>query len=143
MNAITFADSLRSLVGEMGGIGSSRDKGAQARYDFARISQAEIWALMESSWIAARVVEQPAADMTARWRTWQGRSSDVAALEAEELRLDLQAKVAKALALAARDGGALLLIGVGGAAGGDPSTPLNPSLVGKGDLTFIHVVAAG
>ncbi|NOG74225.1 DUF1073 domain-containing protein [Roseicella sp. DB1501] len=140
MNAI-FADSLRSLVGEMGGIGSPRDKGSQAHYDFARISQAEIWALMESSWIAARAVEQPAADMTARWRTWQGRSSDVAAIEAEEQRLDLQVKVAKALALAARDGGSLLLIGVGGAAGDDPSTPLNPSLVGKGDLSFIHVAS--
>lgn len=140
MNAVTpqpaaFADSLRSLVGELGGIGSSRDKGSAARYTLPQVSHAEIRAMAATSWLAARAIEQPAADMTSRWRIWQGRSADVAAIEdVEHRQLALPAKVAQALALSARDGGALLLIGI---EGDDPRTPLDPATVGKGSLRWV------
>ncbi|TDH58808.1 DUF1073 domain-containing protein [Dankookia rubra] len=143
MNAIppysgAISDSLRSLVGEMGGIGSSRDKSSQSGYTWSRVSSTEIRAMVESSWIAARAIEQPAADMTSRWRTWQGRSSDVALIEAEEQRLDLQAKVAKALVLSARDGGSLVVIGVNSE---DPRLPLDPATVGRGGLLWVQVLS--
>lgn len=133
-----MVDSLRSLVGEMAGIGSARDKGSAAHYTWDRVSPAEIRAMVETSWIAARAIEQPAADMTSRWRTWQGKSSDVAAIEAEEQRIGLQAKVATALTLTARDGAGLLLVGAGD---GNSAEPLEPASLGKGGLGWIQVMA--
>jgi uncharacterized protein len=137
-HSAVFTDSLRSLVGELGGIGSQRDKGAASYYSPARISQTEIRNMVEGSWLAARAMEQQATDMTSRWRLWQGRSSDVAAIEAEEQRHELQQKLAKALMLSARDGGALLLIGTGPQ---NPQEPLQPAAVGKGGLGWVQVMA--
>lgn len=130
-------DGFASLIG---GIGTSADKNVANTYAFdGRFAQS--YAVAETayrtSWVVKKAHDLPPFDMTRKWRNWQAEADQIEAIEAEEKRLGLKARVRLALFYARLYGGGALVLG----ARGDPSTPLTPAMVAKGGLDFIHVVS--
>lgn len=89
-----------------------------------------------SSGMLRKVISIPADDRVREWRDWQAEKEQIEAIEQEERRLGLAAKVRFAELLRGIGGGALILI-----AEGDHSTPLDPARIGKGGLVAINVVS--
>ena len=87
-----------------------------------------------------KVIAIPADDRVREWRDWQAEADVITAIEGEEKRLGLQAKVKYAEVMRGVGGGALILVtkGVG------PSyhaTELNPDTMREGDLVAINLVS--
>lgn len=117
-------------------IGTPSDKSSYAHYRAVWADYADIDAAYSTSWFR-KIVDIPPFDETREWRAWLGLDdAQVAAIDAEEKRLDLRRKVRDARILARKDGGALLLMGI---AGQDPSQPLGP--VPRGALQFLTVLS--
>ncbi|WP_165799538.1 DUF1073 domain-containing protein [Sphingomonas oleivorans] len=126
-----------SLTNAMTGAGTTADKRIYARYRLDRWSPDQIEAAYRSSWLMRKAVDLPPYDMTRAWRNWQAKGDQIERLEAEERRLDLRAKIRRALILGRLGGGAILL-GVGR---GDPAMPLLPDQLRQGELKFLHVIS--
>lgn len=87
-----------------------------------------------ASGMLQKVIEIPASDRVREWRDWQAEKLDIEAIEAEERRLGLVAKVKQAEVLRGIGGGALIL-----AAPGSPDQPLGD--ISKGQLQAVNVVS--
>jgi phage-related protein (TIGR01555 family) len=61
------------------------------------------------SGLLQKVIDIPAADRTREWRDWQAEADQITAIEAEEKRLGLRAKIKAAEVLRGIGGGALIL----------------------------------
>jgi phage-related protein (TIGR01555 family) len=130
---LVVADGLTNAIS---GAGGANDKRAYDRYSFCvPVTQAEVEAAYRTSWLARKIHDLPPWDMTREWRDWQATKEQITAIEAEEKRLGLRAKVRKALTWARLYGGAALILGLGDA---DPSQPV--STVAKGGLRYVHVM---
>lgn len=130
-----FLDRLSNLVSQMG---TARDKNTSTRYCVVEMDQQQALAAYRSDWIARKVVDIPAFDMIREGRNWQADANDIEKLEAEEARLQLWPKLAKALKLARLYGGSAIILGMGDT---NPSLPLDVERVGADDLNFIHVAS--
>jgi phage-related protein (TIGR01555 family) len=126
-----FTDGLTNALNGMGGRGDPRHAN---RYAFCPISHQEIEAAYRGSGLMRKVVDIPAFDMVREWRDWQAEAAQITALEEEERRLGIQAKVMLAEILRGLGGGAIIL-----GAPGDAALPISASL-GKGSLQYLHVV---
>lgn len=89
-----------------------------------------------SSGMLRKVISIPADDRVREWREWQADEAQIEALEAEERRLGLIAKVKAAEILRGVGGGALILI-----TAGNHESELKPETIGKGGLIAINVVS--
>jgi phage-related protein (TIGR01555 family) len=127
-----FLDTLTNVVA---GLFSAKDKLAHDRFGLFFQDRTQLDAAYRGDWIARKVIDVPPFDMTREWRRWHAAPPQIAAIEAEEARLGLQAKIARALRLARLYGGAALVLGAGDA---DPSQPLPP--IGPGALRYLHVM---
>ncbi|MFS0771053.1 anti-CBASS protein Acb1 family protein [Sphingomonas sp. 1P08PE] len=87
-----------------------------------------------ASGLLQKVIEIPASDRVREWRDWQADKDQIEAIEAEERRLGLVAKVKQAETLRGIGGGALIL-----AAPGNPDQPIGD--ISKGQLQAINVVS--
>ena len=123
-------DGLMSALG----MGSTADPRTRTGYAFRPLDRAEIEAAYRGSGLIRKIIRIPADDMVREWRDWQAERDQITALEAEERRLGVRAKVRQAEILRGLGGGALIL-----GAPGDPATPL-PANMGAGSLAYIHVV---
>lgn len=94
-------------------------------------------AAYRDNWLARKIVDIPAKDMTREGRAWQAENTEIEPLEKEEKRLQLWPKLLRCLTLARLYGGAALIPSVGDS---DLEQPLNLEAVGKGGLRFINVV---
>lgn len=130
-----FGDRLVNLVT---GLGTAKDKTVRSRYVFTPLDPNEALAAYRTDWIARKVIDIPAMDMVREGRNWQAEQNQIEALEAEERRLQVWAKLARAIRLARLYGGSALILGTGDV---DPSQPLNPASVGRAGLRFIHVAS--
>lgn len=130
-----IADRLVNLVS---GLGTSKDKTIASAYAVEEISQQQVLAAYRSDWIARKIVDIPAFDMIREGRNWQAQDDQIEKLEAEEARLQLWPKLAKALKLARLYGGSALILGLGDPS---PERPAEPQNVGQGGLSFIHVLS--
>lgn len=130
-----FTDRLVNLVTAMG---TTKDKSTSSRYFVQELDQQQALAAYRSDWIARKVVDIPAFDMIREGRNWHADAKQIEALEAEEARLQVWPKLAKALKLARLYGGSALIIGI---IGDDPSLPLEPGRVAKGGLSYVHVAS--
>lgn len=135
-----ITDGFASLLS---GIGTARDKNTSNGYGFdarfcASYVQAE--AAYRTSWIVRKAHDLPPFDMTREWRRWQADDVQIQALEDEEKRLGLKAKVRTALLGARLYGGGALILGVKPRLG-LPNQPLDVTRLTKGDLEFVHVVS--
>jgi phage-related protein (TIGR01555 family) len=127
-----MADGLRNVLTGLGGAG---ERGGN-RYVFCPISQDQIEAAYRGSGLLRKVIDIPAFDMTREWREWQGDGEQIEALEAEETRLGIAAKVKQCEILRGLGGGALIL-----GAPGDLNMPVNSRGIGSQGLAFVHVVS--
>lgn len=130
-----FADRLVNLVT---GLGTTKDKAIAAAYAVEEMTAQQIMAAYRSDWIARKIVDIPAFDMIREGRNWQADDATIEKLEAEEARLQLWPKLAKALKLARLFGGSALIIGLGDT---NPDQAAEPKSVGEGKLSFIHVLS--
>ncbi|SEO76498.1 hypothetical protein SAMN02800692_2002 [Luteibacter sp. UNC138MFCol5.1] len=130
------ADSLQNLVA---GLGDARDKASYSRYVMGRvIDQSELETLYRTNWLAGKVVDIPASDMTRAWVTRKTALTDeqMKPFYALEKKLKLKAKVRDALAWGRLYGGAAIFIHVKGQ---DPKLPLDPATVQQRAQISLHV----
>lgn len=126
---------LDTLTNVLAGLFTARDKLAHDRFLQVMQDRGQLDAAYRGDWIARKVIDVPPFDMTREWRRWHADPAQIAAIEAEEARLGVQRKVARALRLARLYGGAALVLGAGD---GDPAQPLPP--LGRGGLRYLHVM---
>ena len=129
-----------SFVNLLAGLGvSGRDKFASQVYTYTPMSQFELEAAYRGDWIARKVVDIPAFDMTRQWRQWQAGEGQVELLEECEKDLFVQQKVQQALIKSRLYGGAILVMGT---EVGAPEEELNVEAVGKDGLKFLHCISS-
>lgn len=105
-----LADKLQNLVANLG---TARDKASVSAYVDEYMDDAQLIAAYRSSWLARKIIDIPAKDSCRKWRQWQAESDQISAIEAEETRLGLKAKVVEARVKARLFGGSGIYIGVG------------------------------
>ncbi|MFE0754164.1 DUF1073 domain-containing protein [Inquilinus sp. NPDC058860] len=127
-----FLDTLTNVIA---GLFTAKDKLAHDRFGLVLQDRGQLDAAYRGDWIARKVIDVPPFDMTREWRRWHAAPDQIEAIEAEEARLGVQRKVARALRLARLYGGAALVLGAGD---GDPAQPLPP--LGRGALRYLHVM---
>jgi phage-related protein (TIGR01555 family) len=89
-----------------------------------------------SSGMMRKVIAIPAEDRVREWRDWQAESKIIEAIEAEEKRLDLVAKVQEAESLRGIGGGAIVII-----TAGNHDQELKPEQIAKGGIVAVNVVS--
>jgi len=129
-------DGIANLISRLG---TSADRNTQSRYYVPLLNQADIENAYRSSWLTRKVHDLPPFEMTRAGRAWQAEQNQIETLEAEEIRLQLWAKVRQALTTARLHGGAALILGVVGA--GSPDQPLAPERVRKNGLRYVALVS--
>lgn len=137
----TTSDGLTNVVA---GLGTSRDKAAYSEYSYINpLDRQTLENMYRGSWLAKKIVNIPAEDMTRAWRTCMFDDETVGDpaidnqfdYEEAERKFGIRAKVNAALRWSRLYGGSVLLLGVG-----DPKTydkPLDVEKVKKGDLRFV------
>ena len=130
-----FTDNLLNLTT---GLGTQKDRVTETHFVHSFLGQQELDAMYTSNWIAGKIIDAPADDMTREWRSWDAGPKHTKAIQLEEARLNVRGKVNRVLKLARLYGGAALFMGV---ANSDPSLPLDPNTVDKGGLQFLQVLS--
>lgn len=126
-----IADSLRSAIAA---INPFQQRYQQTPLAGVFSSQLAVAAYL-SSGMLRKVIQIPAADRVREWRDWQAEKDQIEAIEREEKRLGLIAKVRHAEVLRGIGGGALILI-----TAGDHTQPLAADAIAQGGLIAINVV---
>lgn len=134
----SFIDTMMNFVSRLGV--QSADKAQNTTYTYTPPDRIELEAAYRTSWLARKVIDIPAWDMTREWRAWSGDVNDdiITGLENEEKRLGLSTKVCEAMQWARLYGGGAIVLAVDGQ--GDPEMPLDITKVGMGQFKFAHVV---
>lgn len=127
-------DGLQNLVANLG---TGRDKAAHAFYAQTVLDDGQLMAAYRSAWLPRKVVDIPALDACRKWRTWTADRNQIAAIEAEEGRLNIKGKTLEAITAARLFGGAAMLIGTGDT---DPSKPLVVDRIGSGGIKYVTVL---
>nr|WP_228304244.1 DUF1073 domain-containing protein [Xylella fastidiosa] len=130
-------DTLQNLVA---GLGDQRDKMSYGRYLLPRvIDRVELEAMYRTNWLARKVVDIPATDMTREWVTLNTamHADALEPMHCLEQALNVRAKVRDALAWARLYGGAVLFINVHGQ---DPCLPFDPASVMPGTRLSLTVL---
>jgi phage-related protein (TIGR01555 family) len=125
-----FADGLANIVT---GMGTTNDRRSYARYLFRQLDHVEISAAYRSSWMVRKGINLPPYDMTHAGRDWQADKAAIEALEAEEERLQLWAKLRLGLVFG-RLGGGAMIIGVGNE---NAALPINPRSLGLKSINHL------
>lgn len=126
-------DTLQNLVSGLGVWG--KDKAAHRQFNLVEMAQQEVEAAYRGDWVARKIVDIPAFDMTRAWRTMQIDKKDITLFEAEERRLGIRPKVHRAIWLARLYGGSGLVLDDGAL---DLRAPLN--VTGKAGLKAVLVL---
>lgn len=134
-NKIEMQDTLTSLIGGLGD--PQRDKLASAAYSETVLTDMQLRAVYNSSWMIRKAVNIPAHDATRKWRTWQGDAKDAAAMAKTEAAFDVKRKVRQAKVLARIYGGSAIVIGDGT---DDHEKPLDVTKIGRGGLKYLSVI---
>lgn len=137
---LATSDGLENLAAAIGG---QRDKMSYNTWERGRILvQRELENMWRTSWLAKKIIEIPADDMTREWRTVTIPNDDgplKKKFEAAERKFKVKPKMHEAILWARLYGGSLLIVGTKDGMR-DPSTELIPENVKKGDLKYLHVV---
>lgn len=124
------------LANALTGAGTTIDRAVHLHYRLTLTDPVQLESSYRSSWLARKIVNIPAEDITAQWRQWQASADDITALEAAEKRFQVQHKVRRALILGRLFGGGAIIMGL---RDGTPDQPL-PAVIKPGDLAYLHVV---
>lgn len=123
-------DGLQNVVT---GLGTRHDARMGRSYFAQHMTPQQIEDAYDGSAMLRKAISIPATDRVRAWRDWQAEADQIEALEAEEGRHELQAKVKLCEVLRGLGGGAMVLV-----AAGDPAMPIN--VTGKGGLVAVNVV---
>lgn len=138
VTSVQAGDGLQNVVA---GLGTDRDKMSYGSYELPRLLlRQELENMYRSSWLAKRIINAVADDMTREWRTVIFDDDDDKrqfAIEKAEKKLRVRPQINEALRLSRLYGGALVIIGTKDK---DMSKPLNPETIRKGDLQWLRVV---
>jgi uncharacterized protein len=132
-----------AVYNAVAGLGTERDKRYYTSYGAVyRLTQYQIDAMYEGSWLAGKIVDIPAGDMTRQWvsRTWDGVDDGAGgrkALTTAETALDVPGKVLEALTWERKDGGSMIFMAIAGDL--DVSLPLDVTRIRKGSLRNLVV----
>lgn len=129
-------DTLANIIT---GQGTAKSKSSANVYSFVPMQAPELEAAYRGSWLARKVVDIPAMDMCREWRAWQADDAQIEAIEAEEARLGVQAKVLEAKTKARLYGGAAIVIGDGTA---EQASELDPARLRRGGIAYLAVLTA-
>jgi hypothetical protein len=132
----TVRDTLKNFVTGLGTPGLDPSRSVQ--YDFTLLDRNQLENMYRGDWLARKICDAPAEDVTREWRAWQASQSQIEALETIEKTMDLQRKVKQWITRARLYGGAALIVGVDD--GNDPSQPLNLEKCGRGCLKYVVVL---
>lgn len=129
------------LENAVAGLGTNRDKMYYSQYGLPRhLDRQELENMYRSSWLAKRIINTIADDMTREWRSVVFDSKDEKsqfAIEKAEKRLRIRAKVNEALRWSRLYGGAVIIIGIKN----QPlDQPLDVSRIRRGDLQWLQVI---
>lgn len=124
------------LANALTGAGTMVDRAVFSHYRLMLNDPTQLEQAYRSSWLARKIVNIPAEDMTAEWRQWQATPDEITKLEAAEKAFAVQHKVRRALILSRLFGGSALIMGL---RDGTPAAPL-PATIKQGDLVYLHVV---
>lgn len=142
---VRASDGLQNVVT---GMGTTQDKRAYTTWGTPRLlTRYELENMYEGSWLAKKIVNIPADDMTREWIHFIFDEADETAdgddrgpqfqLEKAEKKFQVRAKVNEALRWARLYGGSVIVIGTKDE---DLSKPLNVEKLGKGSLRYLHVL---
>jgi len=92
-----------------------------------------------ANWMARKVVDIPAYDMTREWRGWHTGNTSIEEIEKLERILLVPRKTRHAITWGRLYGGSAMIMGLGGRQS-NFAQPLDVEKVAKGDLEFLHVV---
>jgi hypothetical protein len=135
MGKITaIRDTLKNFIASLN---TDRDKQSGAFYAPLFLTDDQLSNAFRTSWMARKVVSIPAQDATRKWREWNADKPQIELIENAEKDLGLQAKVLEAIESARLYGGAGIYFSI---TNQDPSLPLDPRTVKKGQLEFITVL---
>lgn len=134
-----------TLQNDIAGLGTWRDKRSHSHYAYPRTTtRFELENMYRSSWLAKRIVNTIADDMTREWRDFiledADDNPDLEALQDAEKAFAIRRKFNEALRWARLYGGAMIILGVGDDPDNDLDIPLDPTTVKQGDLKWMHVV---
>lgn len=124
------------LANALSGLNTERDKAASTYYAEPTISGEQLINAYRGSWMARKIVDIPALDSCRNWRAWQAKAEQIQAIEAEEKRLNLKAKVLETRKKARLFGGAALYIDLGD----DAASPVDVDRIAKGKIRFVTVL---
>ena len=137
MGFVTYVkDSLQNFVTGLGRPGVDPSKAINYVLDL--LARDVLENMYRGDWLARKIVDQPAEDMTREWRSWQANQQQIEALEQVEKAIDLQRKVKQWIIKARLYGGSALIIGVDD--GNPPFQPLDLEKCKKGCLKYVVVL---
>jgi phage-related protein (TIGR01555 family) len=133
--SIYTTDGLENVVA---GLGTERDKRSYSNYGLvASLSWMELDAMYRGSWLAKRIVNSVAEDMTREWIDVSIKGDDDFDFCELEKPWKLKAKVTEALRWARLYGGAAIIVGTGF---DELNTPLNIESLKQGQLKYLLVL---
>ena len=130
---LIIADGITSLTA---GLNTDRDKAASVYYDQPTQDDQQLLAAYRTSWLARKIVEIPAFDTFRKWRSWQATDEQVEKIEAEEMRLDIKAKMMRCETMARLYGGAAIYFDLG-----DEASKPAPTKIRLGQIRFCTVLS--
>ena len=125
------------MANVVSGLGAANPKVAAGQYLVTADQVGMADAAFRSSTWYGKILSIPVDDTIKAWRAWQAEGPQIEALEAEEKRLGYRNKIREALMLARHQGGAVI---VPGGLPGDPAEPLVFDRIGRGSITYLHVM---
>ena len=130
-----FGDSFRNF---MTAFGTQKDPVHWQHWSLHRVlDQEQLEAAYRTDWVARKICQRPAFDVTRAWRHWEASPEQIEKIEEHEKLHGLQRKLMKVKEKARLYGGAALIMGVNQ---GRFNDPLDIDSVGLDDLKFVHVV---
>lgn len=132
-------DGLENVVA---GLGTDRDKRSYSVWAQPRVlTRPELENMYRGSWLAKKIVNIPADDMTREWLHVifgdDKKNKNQFAIEQAEKRFSIKSKTNTVMKWARLFGGAVIIIGTREA---DLSKPLDVKKIRKGDLRYLHVL---
>jgi hypothetical protein len=91
----SYADSFKNFLAGLGIMG--RDKSVSQHWALNVLNVDQLEFAFRGDWIARKIIQIPAFDMTSKWRQWQGSAEQIEALEEAERKFGIQRKVRMAI----------------------------------------------
>src|SRR5499427_4937572 len=137
MGFVTYVrDTFQNFVTGLGKQGV--DPGKSVQYILELLARDTLENMYRGDWLARKICDQPAEDITREWRAWQANQEQIEAIELVEKTLDLQRKVKQWIIKARLYGGSALIIGVDD--GNPPNQPIDLEKCKKGCLKYVVVL---